>query len=230
MYGRFHSVTSSTASTSSTYTYTYLPDSDLISGMTSSSGFLWIRAYKSSRSRITAVENSFGESAISRYDYANDALGRRTSRADSGSAYPNAAFDRYGYNARSEVVSGQRYYGTDSADTSTPYGGRAFGYDYDAIGNRITATDQIGGATLTRTYTANALNQYTSIGNPAAVGLRGEAVSNATVTVNSEPVERDQPISDTWPWHFALDADNADGPDFPLAEIAAVMIRTRNLA
>ena len=74
-----------------------------------------------------------------------------------------------------------------------------------------------------RTYTANALNQYTSIDNPAAVGLRGEAVSNATVTVNREPVEQDRPASDTWPWHFALEADNGSGPDFPFAEIVAVI-------
>ena len=158
---------------------------------------------------------------LARHRYGHDALGRRTSRADSGAAYPNAAFDAYDYNARSEVVAGRRYYGSDISDTSAPYGGRVFEYDYDPIGNRTAASEQVGGATLTRSYTANALNQYTSIANPDAVGLRGETVSNATVTVNSELVERDQPASDTWPWHFALEADNAVRPDFALAEIAA---------
>ena len=55
-----------------------------------------------------SVENTFGETVISRYDYANDALGRRASRADSGTAFSNPAFDRYGYNARSEVTGAQR--------------------------------------------------------------------------------------------------------------------------
>ena len=71
-YGRFHSVTSSVRSMSprsgksakSVAIYSYLPNSDLVAGMTASSGFLWTRAYESSRSLITSVENRFGETVI----------------------------------------------------------------------------------------------------------------------------------------------------------------------
>ena len=222
-YGRFHSVTSSIESTSSTYTYGYLPGTDLISGMTASSGFLWTRAYESARSLITSVENRYGETVISRYDYTNDELGRRTSRADSGLAFANPAFDAYSYNGRSEVTGAQRYHGTDISDTSTVYGGRQFGYVYDPIGNRTSASETIGGETLAKTYTANALNQYTVIANPDAVGLRGDATNTAVVTVNSEAVQHDTVTSESIPWHFALEADNTDGPDFPFAEIVAVV-------
>jgi hypothetical protein len=222
-YGRFHSVTSSITSITSTFTYSYLPNTDLISGMTSSSGFLWTRAYESGRSLITSVENRYGETVISRYDYENDALGRRVSRADSGLAFANPAFDAYSYNTRSEVTGAQRYHGTDVSDTSTVYGGRQFGYAYDPIGNRTSASETIGGSTLAKAYTANALNQYTAIANPGAVGLRGDATNTAVVTVNGQAVQSDDITSDTIPWHFALEADNSSGPDFPFAEIVAVI-------
>jgi RHS repeat-associated protein len=225
-YGRFHSVTSSITSITSitsTFTYSYLPNTDLLSGMTASSGFLWTRAYESGRSLITSVENRYGETVISRYDYENDALGRRVSRADSGLAFANPAFDAYSYNGRSEVTGAQRYHGTDVSDTATVYGGRQFGYAYDPIGNRTAASETIGGETLAKAYTANALNQYTAIANPGAVGLRGDATNTAAVTVNDSAVQSDDITSDTIPWHFALEADNGSGPDFPFAEIVAVI-------
>jgi YD repeat-containing protein len=69
------------------------------------------------RGLVGEVANTADAGVFSHHRYDHDSLGRRTARVDSGSAYPNAAFDRYGYNGRSEVVSGRRYYGTDSADT-----------------------------------------------------------------------------------------------------------------
>ena len=70
MFGRFHSVSSSVQSAQSVAAYTYLPDSDLVAGMSSSSGFLWIRAYESGRSLISSVVNRYVEAVVSRYDYA----------------------------------------------------------------------------------------------------------------------------------------------------------------
>ncbi len=66
---------------------------------------------------------------------------------------------------------------TDVSETSKVYGGREFGYNYDPIGNRTTASETIGGETLVKTYAANELNQYTAIANPDAVGLRGNATN-----------------------------------------------------
>ena len=218
-YGRFSQVSNFQFQVS----YTYLPDSDLLSGMAASSGYLWTRAYESGRSLITSVENRYNDTTISRYDYTNDELGRHTSRADSGLAFANPAFDAYTYNGRSEVTDAQRYHGTEVSDTSTVYGGREFDYAYDPIGNRTAASETIGGATLAKSYTANALNQYTAIANPTAVGLRGDATNTAVVTVNGSAVQSDADTSDTIPWHFALGADNDSGPDFSFAEIVAVV-------
>ena len=112
---------------------------------------------------------------------------------------------------------------TDVSDTSKVYGGRGFGYNYDPIGNRTTASETIGGETLVKTYVANELNQYTAIANPGAVGLRGSATNTATVTVNGNAASRDNVASDTVPWHYALLADNANGPDYTFANIMAVV-------
>ena len=112
-YGRFSQVSNFQFQVS----YSYLSGSSLISGMTASSGHSWSRSYEPARSLITAVENRFGSAVISRFDYVNDAIGRRVSRADSGIAFDNPAFDKYSYNARSEVIGAQRYHGTDVSDT-----------------------------------------------------------------------------------------------------------------
>ncbi|MBM4165252.1 MAG: hypothetical protein FJ222_12555 [Lentisphaerae bacterium] len=71
--GRFHSVTSSVFSVLSVAHYSYLPNSDLISGW--SNGILQtVRSFESNRSLITAVENRAGSDLISRFDYAKRAL------------------------------------------------------------------------------------------------------------------------------------------------------------
>ena len=208
---------------SSVVNYSHLSGSDLVSGMTASSGHAWTRSYEPNRNLISAVQNTYGETVISRFDYANDESGRRVSRADSGQAFANPGFDKYAYNTRSEVIGAQRYHGTDVSDTSKVYGGRGFGYNYDPIGNRTSASETIGGETLVKSYAANELNQYASIANPVAVGLRGTATNTAVVTVNGDAATRDSVASNVRPWHFALPADNANGGKYTRASIMAVV-------
>ena len=74
-----------------------------------------------------------------------------------------------------------------------------------------------------KSYAANALNQYTAIANPDAVGLRGSATNTATVTVNGSAALSDGIASDIVPWHYALQADNANSPDYTFANIMAVV-------
>ncbi len=97
----------------------------------------------------------------------------------------SGATDAYGYNGRSEVVSSRR----TLADSPV----RSFDYDYayDPISNRTSATgyDEQGNP-LVSSYTANALNQYTQRTVPGYAAVRGEAATNATVTVNERPVWR----------------------------------------
>ena len=75
---------------------------------------------------------------ISQYDYANDAVGRRTSVKHSGTVFADAgdAFNLYGYNDRGELTEARRYFGTNLSQTNNPVGCQAYAYDYDNIGNR----------------------------------------------------------------------------------------------
>ena len=225
-YGRFHSVSSSVQSAQSVAVYTYLPGSDLVSGMTSSGGFLWTRAYESARSLITAVENRFGETVISRYDYANDELGRRISRADSGTAFAAQptfgdsgtvempAYNAYSYNTRSEVTGATRRWGTPGASGDLVLG-QQYAYAFDAIGNRLTAAE--GDTERVASYTPNALNQYIQRTVPDEKDLIGTAPTNVAVTVNQNPVSRQSAY-----WHHALEVTNAASAAYPQVAITAV--------
>jgi RHS repeat-associated protein len=226
-YGRFSSLSAlASLRETNTFTYAYLPNTDLISGMTASSGFLWTRAYESARSIITSVENRYGQTVISRYDYANDELGRRTSRADSGLAFAAQptygdsatvempAYNAYSYNTRSEVTGAARRWGTPDASGDLVLG-QQYAYAFDAIGNRLTAAE--GDTDRTASYTANELNQYTQRTVPDEKDLIGTAPTNVAVTVNAVAVTRQNAY-----WHHALEVDNATDAAYPQVAITAV--------
>ena len=131
------------------------------------------------------------------------------------------AFERYSYNARSEVIGSQRFYGSDIDDLSRPVTGRTFGYGYAPIGNRVSSFKDVGGERLETTYTANELNQYTAIQNASAVPLRGDAKREAVVTVNGNISKRDAGTAPFTPWSFAFASDK-DAAHFQIANILAV--------
>ena len=215
--GRFASVSSGT----NVFFYSYLPGSDLVSGLTANTGHAWERIYEPDRDLIASVHNRYGNRTISRFDYTNDEIGRRVARIDSGEAFSETAFERYAYNNRSEVIGSQRFYGSNISDLSRPVTGRTFGYGYDPIGNRVSSFEDVGGERLTTTYTANELNQYSAIQNPGSVPLRGDAKREAGVTVNGEHTERDSGTTNFTPWSYSLPSD-APTAHFQNADILAV--------
>ena len=93
-----------------------------------------------------------GSSPISSYLYSVNDLGQRDDVTTSGSAFAtsNAGLTAWKYNDRGEVVSADH-----------PQSGSDRSYDYDAIGNRLAASESL---TLppSANYTANALNQYSA--------------------------------------------------------------------
>jgi RHS repeat-associated protein len=150
-YGRFSSVTNGT----DTFTYGYLTNSNLVSTLTV--GDISVNnTYETNRNLITSVENKYSATTVSKYDYVNDAIGRRTSMAKSGTAFTQSDTISYGYNDRSEVTSA-----TATNDTTYNYG-----FAFDNIGNRSTYTTNETGSAVTSAYTSNNLNQYTAITNP----------------------------------------------------------------
>jgi RHS repeat-associated protein len=132
---------------SSEVDYSYLPDSDLLAGYTNNFGFAVEYGFEDYRNNKTSIENTFSTAStnltVSTFAYTYDELGRRTQRIDSG-----AVTNEFGYNDRNELT---------TALMST----NDYGYAYDNIGNRLTASTPL----TSSTYTANELNQYTSISN-----------------------------------------------------------------
>ena len=159
--GRFASVLSGT----NVFSYSYLPGSSLVSGMSASTGHAWERIYEPHRDLIATVHNRYGDRTISRFDYTNDEIGRRIARVDSGEAFSETAFERYSYNDRSEVIASQRFYDSGITNLPSTVPDTFFDYSYDAIGNRVFTRYEMNGQSLFSSYHSNNLNQYLHITN-----------------------------------------------------------------
>jgi RHS repeat-associated protein len=158
--GRMQNVNWTIAGHSDSATYSYLPSSELLAGLTTTSGQATTYQYEPSRDLKTQVANRFGGALVSQYDYAYDAVGRRTSVKNSGSAFGQPAFSRWGYDDRNQLTGSDRFLGAVLTDTGTPVNPEARAYEYDGIGNRESSTS----AGALTAYVANALNQYEAVG------------------------------------------------------------------
>ncbi len=134
-----------------TFTWSYLPGSDLKSSLAYPNGLTASWQYDA-KGQFLQVKNAFPTNVISQYDYTYDAAGRRIQIGRSGSAMSETRTDAYGYNARSELISAAKAGGSQSSATE-------YAYSYDDIGNRISSLE-LG---TNRVYSANELNQYFSI-------------------------------------------------------------------
>lgn len=171
--GRFNSVSASVSLAYLAVQYDHLPGTDLIAGYTCGD-FTRTVAYEPCRSLITSIENKHGNSTVSRFDYQNNALGQRIRRIDN-----NTITNSFDYNIKQEVIGATM--GSDS-----------YGYSYDEIGNREWATHNQSFTS----YSANQLNQYTQIADPAAA--------------LSEPVHDSDGnlISDGAGWNYIWNGEN----------------------
>jgi RHS repeat-associated protein len=169
-YGRFSAISSSVSSVQSAVNYSYLQNSSLLSGYSVTPGgaaasLTVSRTYEPHRDLITSIQNTFDTNTISRFDYLNDAVGRRTERIDYNAQFMQALTNLFDYNPRSELT---------SALMST----NDYQYEFDPIGNRKEASLNAN----TNFYAANQLNQYTNIleGGAPATPLFYDADGNLT--------------------------------------------------
>ncbi len=144
--GRFSSVSSSVQSVSSVVDYSYLEGSSLVSGYTNNSGLAVSYGFEDNRNLKTSVSSTFGTNTVSSFSYTYDEIGRRTQRIDVRPLDLGLSTNVFAYNDRSELT---------AAQMST----NDYGYAYDLIGNRTSATNN----NQPTTYLANELNQYTNI-------------------------------------------------------------------
>ncbi len=123
--------------------YAYTPERlDAGCTLTLSNGVMFTRSVARDafrRSLVAGIVNSVNGAVVEDIAYAYDALNRPVSRNG----------DRFGYGGRGEVVFSRRDAGGPEEDS----------YCYDGIGNLLVSS--LSG--VTNTYTANALNQYTSL-------------------------------------------------------------------
>lgn len=147
--GRFFSV----ASNGGTFTYGYLADSDLVTTLSGPASILQTRVYETTRDPVDYVENKVGATTVSKYNYSNDTIGRRTSVQKTGTAFGQADTVTWGYDDRSQVASG-----VAANDANYDYT-----YAYDPIGNRTNYVTKETGTAVSTTYGRNQLNQYTAI-------------------------------------------------------------------
>lgn len=156
--GRINSVTWNEAGISRTATYTYLPNSKLISQI-QIGDLTTTYSYEPHRDLCTRVQNKFQNRIISQYDYTYDKIKRKTVRLMTGESFADETFNFYFYNARNELTGASQYIGTDTNDTSNPVPEKDRGYQYDPIGNRETSSE----STEPKSYTLNELNQFIEI-------------------------------------------------------------------
>jgi RHS repeat-associated protein len=111
----------------------------------------------------------------------------------------------YDYNDRNELVSAKRVW-PDHA----PVAGQQFEFGYDPIGNRTSARsggDTDGLNLRSVSYSANNLNQYTTVTTPGYEAIVGVALATNLVTVNSLTADRKGEY-----FHRELAISNGSGP------------------
>ena len=124
--------------------YTYLAGTNLLQVLTMPNGMSLTQSYEPTRDLLTGMAYHRGGTLVTQRIYSYDILGRPTSRntARQGSVVN----DTFMHNSRSELMRAQ-------------VNGKVYEYNYDNIGNRLTATEE----DKSIVYATNALNQYTSV-------------------------------------------------------------------
>jgi RHS repeat-associated protein len=140
------------------FTYTYVDNSALLHTVAGPVHTV-TNTWETDRDVLLSKENKAGGTVVSRFDYSVNATGQRTATSQTGSAFASVRSIAWGYDTLGQLT---------SAATSDHSADRA--YQYDAIGNRKKSANAL---TLPAddTYTANALNQYSSITGPQSAIL-----------------------------------------------------------
>jgi YD repeat-containing protein len=129
--------------------------------------------------RLTSISSTVANQTtpVSGFNYTYNAANERIQ----ASVLSDGSHWTYGYDGLGQVTLGSRQWSDNSA-----VGGQQFGYSFDSIGNRTSAT--VNGRQSQ--YSSNALNQYSQRTVPGAVDVIGTANPAATVTINSQTAAR----------------------------------------
>ena len=159
--------------------YSYHPNSNLIHTLTLNNGekdaLITTRKYDN-LNRLTSISSHpLNDSPVSfKYQY-NDADHRTKVTLADGKYW------KYGYDNLGQVISGIKY-----LEDGTPIPGYTYGYSFDKIGNRLSASRE----KRTDIYQSNKLNQIDSINNAPFIHIQGSANIDVSVKVNSQESKR----------------------------------------
>ena len=128
--------------------YTYLAGTNLLQVLTKPNGMTLTQTYEASRNLLTGIAYHRGSTLVAQRAYTYDLLGRPTTRITSRQG--TEVSDTFVHNNRSELV-------------GATVNNKEYEYTYDNIGNRTAALEESSGVANRTEYTANELNQYTSI-------------------------------------------------------------------
>ena len=178
-----HGRMSSVSSGSDSANYGYLANSDLLATTTashSSSTVLTTSKGWDYGFRLSGITNVVSGSTLTSHHYLYDNVNRRTQAIlEDGSVW------KYSYNDRNELTGAGRSWSDGSSVT-----GQQYGYGFDNIGNRTNALSGSSGNLRTTSYSANNLNEYSSITTPGYKDILGLALVTNGVTVNGETADR----------------------------------------
>ena len=151
-------------------------------------------------SRLRSIANAVNGAVVSSRSYNYDAINRRTRATLEDNSMWN-----YGYDDRNELTSASREWSDQS-----PVSGQQYGYAYDNIGNRQSASyggDTSGRNLQTINYSANSLNEYTNVATPGWQEVVGAAIASNNVTVNGSLADRKLEY-----FHREASSTNGGGP------------------
>jgi len=183
---------------SQSVTYSYHPNSGLLSTTAFTGGTSNTRSYDS-QGRLQSITNTPAADTAQSFTYSYNNLNQRTRTTREDGSYWS-----YLYNDRGELISGKKFWSDNS-----PVWGLQTEYNFDNIGNRNYAKNggnQLGNLRQSN-YTTNSLNQYTQRSVPGAVDITGTGKTAATVTVNNQATARKGEY-----FYKELAADNSTAP------------------
>lgn len=117
------------------------------------------------RDLVASVKNTFGDTnstdVISKYEYVNDSLARRTSVVRTGAAFASSHHDVWQYNDRNELTQSDQFTGT-TLGQGGELNDQDRAFSYDSIGNRLSSKigDNDDPNVPVSSYSSNSLNQY----------------------------------------------------------------------
>ena len=173
-------------------------------------------AHSGTAEMTTRYTNDFvnrltGISSALNFAYQYNLAGQRISVTNGDGSYWT-----YGYDALGQVTNGVKHWGSGAV-----VAGQQFGCGFDTIGNRtmtLAGGGQNGGGLRQASYTANALNQYTSRTVPGAVDVIGSVTNTGSVWVDQTVPYR----TNNYFW-LALPVTNGPGPVYQTVTTLAAL-------